>query len=166
MMKISKLYGMNRKIFFAACDLLDDISSQCASLDIVKNREWLASLYRKADDIFPQLNLKINEKLSMINDFIDNLEQCKTDNDFTRHYIQKLKEKQYYLNQPVEELWQNFHAALEMSDLRWIQILNCLGILQPENKSAIYYQLQYNLAIDNNIMVTKLKQRLGNYPSP
>ncbi|KIL40661.1 hypothetical protein SD70_12160 [Gordoniibacillus kamchatkensis] len=156
-----KIIWSESEHFFVACDLLDDISSQSEHLGIIKNRKWLASLYSKADNIFSKPYLEITEKLSLINQFIDDLKHPETENDFTREYVQKLKEKQYYLNQPVEQLLENFLNALDTGDLKWVQMLNCIGILLPANEDVIYYQLEYNKAIGEKNMVTKLKQRLG-----
>lgn len=146
--------------FFVACDLLDDISVESASIDVIQNRKWLATLYQKVDRIYSTLHMDINEKLTLINEFIDGIEQSETDNAFKRKYIHKLKEKQSYLNQPLEHLVESFLAALDKGDLRWVQMLNCLGILLPEDEGIMYYQLQYYMAFDNKVMITKLKQRL------
>lgn len=147
--------------FFVACDLLDDISRQSNSSGIIENRRWLATLYTKVGDIFSRSNLNIEEKISKINDFIIDVERSSTQNDFTRQYIQLLKEKQLYLNTPIEQLLNHFCSALDSGDMKWIPMLNCLGILLPENQDIMYYQLQHYIATDNTINATKLKQRLN-----
>ncbi|KAF6558674.1 hypothetical protein G9G63_25360 [Paenibacillus sp. EKM202P] len=148
--------------FFVSNDLLDDICLESASIDIIQNRKWLATLYQKVDEVYSTFSdINMDEKLTFINEFINGIELSEEDNVFQRYYLNKLKEKQEYLNLPVEHLVESFTEALDKNDLRWVQMLNCLGILLPEDEAVMYYHLQYSIAVDNKLMITKLKQRLN-----
>ncbi|OBZ10739.1 hypothetical protein A8L34_19415 [Bacillus sp. FJAT-27264] len=69
--------------FFVANDLLDDISSDSDPIDIIQNREWLAALYQGVDVIHSAFSdMDINEKLTLINEFINGIELSEKDNVF------------------------------------------------------------------------------------
>lgn len=143
---------------FVGNDLLDDIAKKSDTKDIIENRRWLSVLYRKFDEVH---NILLSEedfekRLSLINNFINKV-QVIQDNVYENQFINKLKEKQAYLNQPVQYLSESFMSALREGDLEWIKILDCLGILLPQDEGVMYYKLQYYTALNDNAMIYKLQ---------
>jgi len=139
-------------------DLLDDIFINSTSHDVMGNRYWLGELYEEFHQRISSVS-DYHDKNALVN-YVIAVESFKTCNEYQKQTIKLLQEKKNYLLLSHNELINQFNHAIDTSDLKWITILKCLGILYPEDTYIMNMLLNYYTAMDDSVNIAKLKQRL------
>ena len=140
-------------------DLLDDIFINSDTLDIMANRHWLGKLFEEFHQRIPSIS-DYHDKDALAN-YITAVDNFKTCNEYQERIVKLLREKKEYLLLSHNELINQFNAAVEASDLKWITILNCLGILYAEDTTIMNMLLNYYTATNDSANIAKMKQRLS-----
>jgi hypothetical protein len=143
---LNKIWNKRKKPFVSFA-FLDDIFLWIDESELLRNRRWVASLYKFFEDV--GVDTPSEKQINKITDFVEWIKRFEAASDFQREVVIALARKGELLRLFPKELLIRFLSAFESGNLCWIQMLSCLSILLPNDPQVILYREQYRLILDN-----------------
>lgn len=148
---------------FNACDILDSICLKFTEDEVINNRQFISALYlaaHKNKDILEDDTVSNEFK---INKIIGSIPSYDIKNEFDRLFIKFISN--YYRDNVMESakyLFSVFLELLNQGDCRWINLLEKIESILPNDKTIIFYKLQYLKAIEDYVNIELYSLKLKN----